>query len=213
MAELAVSYIPLAELAPYPKNARTHSPEQIAQIAASMGEYGWTNPILVDERNSIIAGHGRALAASSLGMQQVPVIRLQGLTAAQKRGLRIADNKLALNASWSDELLRAELLDLQGEGFDLSLSGFSGLELADLLGGGDDVSGGAGNLADRFGVPPFSVLNAREGWWQDRKRAWLALGIQSELGRGEQAAIAGSPLPNDRPGYAVPGGGAHAGRY
>lgn len=133
MPDLAISYVPLADLAPYPKNARTHSPEQIDQIAASIGEYGWTNPILVDERNSIIAGHGRAQAAAKLEMAQVPAIRLEGLTAAQKRALRLADNKLALNAGWSDELLRAELIDLKFEGFDLGMTGFMEIEIDQLF--------------------------------------------------------------------------------
>ncbi|HEY4152158.1 MAG TPA: DNA methyltransferase [Pseudolysinimonas sp.] len=133
MPDLAICYLPIADLAPYPKNARTHSPEQIAQIAASIREYGFANPILTDDHNSVIAGHGRLLAAASLGMEQVPTIALHGLTAAQKRALRIADNKLALNAGWSDELLRAELIDLQFDGFDLGLTGFSGLELTELL--------------------------------------------------------------------------------
>jgi DNA modification methylase len=133
MSELSVRYLPLADLAPYPKNARTHSPEQVAQIASSIREFGFVNPVLVNERNSVIAGHGRLLAAVSLGMEQVPVIRLEGLSPAQVRALRLADNKLALNAGWSDELLRAELIDLKFEGFDLGLTGFSGLELADLL--------------------------------------------------------------------------------
>jgi ParB-like chromosome segregation protein Spo0J len=133
VTELAIRYLPLADLAPYPKNARTHSPEQVQQIAASIREFGFVNPVLIDEHNTLIAGHGRVLAAQSLGMDQAPAITLEGLTAAQKRALRIADNKLALNAGWSDELLRAELIDLKIEGFDLGLTGFSGLELADLL--------------------------------------------------------------------------------
>ena len=133
MPDLAIRYLPLTDLAPYPKNARTHSPEQVQQIAASIREFGFVNPVLIDEHNTLIAGHGRVLAAQSLGLPQAPAITLEGLTAAQKRALRIADNKLALSAGWSDELLRAELIDLKIDGFDLGLTGFSGLELADLL--------------------------------------------------------------------------------
>lgn len=122
-----------AELIPFARNSRTHSDEQIGQIAASIREFGWTNPILVDEENSIIAGHGRLSAANRLGMAEVPVITLNGLTAAQKRALVIADNKLALNAGWDMELLSSEVEGLKDEDFDLSLLGFNEDELAALL--------------------------------------------------------------------------------
>src|SRR5258708_38106299 len=102
---LAVAYLPAAALIPFANNARTHSDTQVAQIAASIREFGWTNPILVDGANGIIAGHGRLLAARKLGMGKVPVIELAGLSAAQKRALVIADNKLALNAGWGTEPL------------------------------------------------------------------------------------------------------------
>ena len=111
-APLAVEYRPAAALIPFAKNARTHSDAQVAQIAASIREFGWTNPILVDGDNGIIAGHGRLLAARKLGMATVPVIELAGLSEAQKRALIIADNKLALNAGWDNELLGLELGDL-----------------------------------------------------------------------------------------------------
>jgi hypothetical protein len=134
--KLEVSYLPLAELVPAERNARTHSPEQIQQIARSIGAFGWTNPILVDEGRAIIAGHGRLEAARAAGLAEVPTITLAGLSAAQKRALAIMDNKLALNAGWDDELLRLELGELGLEGFDLGLIGFSDLELKDIL---DDV--------------------------------------------------------------------------
>ena len=135
-ARLEVSYLPLAQLVPAERNARTHSPEQIQQIVASIGAFGWTNPILIDEDHAIIAGHGRLEAARAAGLAEVPTIALTGLSAAQKRALAIADNKLALNAGWDDDLLRLELSELGLEGFDLSLVGFSDLELKDIL---DDV--------------------------------------------------------------------------
>jgi ParB-like chromosome segregation protein Spo0J len=100
---------PIADLIPAARNPRTHSDAQVAQIAASIREFGWTNPLLADERGTIIAGHGRLAAARQLGMQSVPVIALEHLTTAQKRALVIADNKLALNAGWDDDLLRLEL--------------------------------------------------------------------------------------------------------
>jgi ParB-like chromosome segregation protein Spo0J len=182
----------IAGLVPYARNARTHSPEQVDQIAASMREFGWTNPVLIDEEGTLIAGHGRILAAQKLGLTEAPVMTARGWTEAQRRAYVLADNKLALNAGWDMERLAVELSDLSGMGFDLGLTGFSIDELSAMAtdaagghGGGAGGSGPASSLAERFGVPPFSVLRAAEGWWQDRKRAWLALGIQSEVGRGE----------------------------
>jgi hypothetical protein len=176
----------LDRLLPYARNARTHSDEQIAQIAASMREWGWTNPVLVDEEGTLIAGHGRVLAARQLGLTEVPVMTARGWSRAQKEAYRLADNKLALNAGWDIDMLRLELSDLVDMGFDPELTGFAGLELDELLGrAAPGESRVIGNLADRFGVVPFSVLNAREGWWQERKNGWISLGIKSELGRGE----------------------------
>jgi len=124
---------PISELAPYAKNSRTHSKKQINQIAASIKEFGFTNPILVDDKGGIIAGHGRALAAKQAGMETVPTITITGLTAAQKRALVISDNKLALNAGWDTVLLSEEIGDLKDDGYDISILGFEDDELADLL--------------------------------------------------------------------------------
>lgn len=126
---LAVDFRPAAALIPYARNARTHSEAQVAEIAASIREFGWTNPILVDGDNGVIAGHGRLLAARKLGLDTVPVIELAGLTEAQKRAYVIADNKLALNAGWDMELLGIELGELEALGFDLSLTGFGEEEI------------------------------------------------------------------------------------
>lgn len=179
-----LEYIGTDSLIPFASNSRTHSPEQVAQIAGSIREFGFTNPVLIDGENGIIAGHGRVMAAQKLGITEVPCLRLGYLTEAQKRAYVIADNKLALNAGWDEELLRIELKGLEAEGFDLGLIGFSSDEIADLISVNDNEAGAeAGSLAERFLLPPFSVLNAREGWWQDRKRSWLALGIKSEEGR------------------------------
>ena len=123
----------MASLVPYARNARTHSPEQVAQIAASIREWGWTLPVLVDEQGTIIAGHGRILAAQSLGITEVPVMVAAGWSEAQRRAYVIADNKLALNAGWDPELLPVELGDLKAMGFDLGLTGFGELELGKLL--------------------------------------------------------------------------------
>lgn len=121
------------ELIPYASNSRTHSDAQVAQIAASIREFGWTNPILIDGDNTIIAGHGRLLAARKLGMEEVPAIVLDHLTKAQQRALVIADNQLALNAGWDIDMLKAEIEDLKLEDFDLGLLGFDDKFLDGLL--------------------------------------------------------------------------------
>ena len=130
---LSIDYIPTADLLPYAMNSRTHSDEQVAQIAASIKEFGFTNPILIDDQETIIAGHGRLMAAKKLKLSEVPTITLEGLTEAQKKAYVIADNKLALNAGWDTEALTAELRRLQELEFDLDLIGFDSDELAQLL--------------------------------------------------------------------------------
>lgn len=202
---------PIDKLVPYEKNARTHSAEQVEQIKRSIQEFGFTNPLLASADGGLLAGHGRLEAARALGLSHVPVVILDHLTARQRKAYILADNRLALNAGWDEAMLREELIGLDLDNFDMDLLGWSDDELEDLLdpswgdGSGDDGDGsddddsssGGGSLADRFGIAPFSVLNAREGWWQARKRAWLALGIRSELGRGQgehNAAPGGSPM-------------------
>ena len=122
----------VTSLIPFAKNSRTHSDEQVAQIAASIKEWGWTTPVLIDADGQIIAGHGRLLAARKLGMEEVPVMVADGWTDSQKRAYVIADNKLALNAGWDNDLLSLELNDLKDIGFDIELTGFTLDELADL---------------------------------------------------------------------------------
>ena len=187
--KLAVSYRPTESLVPYAQNARTHSTEQIGQIAASIAAFGWTNPVLIDESDNIIAGHGRLLAAAQLGIGEAPCIVIAGLDDKQRRALILADNKLALNAGWDEQLLAVELEGLQDMA---GLIGFSQAEVDMLLKGGTSSGDMTEEevritLAERFGVPPFSVLDARKGWWQERKAAWVALGIKSEVGRGSTA--------------------------
>jgi len=121
---LKIEYKKIDSLIPYARNSRTHSNEQISQIASSIKEFGWTNPILIDETGSIIAGHGRVLAASKLNFTEAPTITLAGLTEAQKRAYVIADNSLALNAGWDLEMLKIEIEDLKEFDFDISLLGF-----------------------------------------------------------------------------------------
>jgi DNA modification methylase len=133
MKDLQVVTWPVESLIPYARNARTHSDEQVAQIAASIAEFGWTNPILAGSDGIIIAGHARLLAARKLGMTEVPVIVLDHLTETQRRALVLADNRLALDAGWDEEMLRVELESIRDDGFDLELTGFSDDELEDLL--------------------------------------------------------------------------------
>ena len=190
----------VAALIPYARNSRTHSDEQVAQIAASISEWGFTNPILIDTDGGIIAGHGRLLAAQKLGLDEVPTMTAEGWTEAQRKAYVIADNKLALNADWDMDMLKVELDDLDGLDFDLDLIGFDMGELADIMGEEEEYAEreGAGSLAERFLISPFSVLNAREGWWQDRKRGWLAKGIKSEVGRED---LEPTSVSKDAPAY------------
>ncbi len=131
--DLAISYRAVSSLIPYARNARTHSPAQVALIAGSIREYGWTNPVLVDGASGIIAGHGRVLAAEALGMTKVPVIELSHLSESQKRAYILADNKLAEQAGWDRDLLALEVADLAGLGIDLATLGFGAGEIDDLL--------------------------------------------------------------------------------
>lgn len=132
----------ITKLVPYARNSRTHSDAQVAQIAASIKEWGWTTPVLVDEDGSIIAGHGRTLAAQRLKMTQVPVMVAKGWSDTKKRAYIIADNKLALNGSWDNELLRVELESLHEDSFDMDLLGFDAPELALAMGLGADFEPG-----------------------------------------------------------------------
>ena len=159
-------------LVPYARNARTHSDAQVAQIAASITEWGWTTPVLVDEKGGIIAGHGRVMAARKLGLMDVPVMVASGWSEAQKRAYVLADNKLALNAGWDAELLKIELGELQELSFDLSLTGFSDDELANLTASKTD------GLTDPDAAPEAgdrAVTAAGDGhlWATDRKQTTI----------------------------------------
>jgi len=151
MTKAKIEYIKTETLIPYARNSRTHSEQQVAQIAASIREFGFTNPVLIDAENGIIAGHGRVMAAQKLGRNDVPCLRLDHLTDAQKRAYVIADNKLALNAGWDDEMLRIELDELKAVDFDLSLIGFDDDELGALL-----ADKGTDGLTDEDDVPEVS---------------------------------------------------------
>jgi DNA modification methylase len=145
---MQIKEVAVDKLIPYAKNSRTHSPEQVAQIAASIKEFGFRNPILVDGVG-IIAGHGRLMAAQKLGLNQVPTIDCSDMTESQKKAYIIADNKLALNAGWDNAMLTIELQDLEDEGFDLTLTGFDDKELDALLNVIEETDG----LTDEDAVP------------------------------------------------------------
>jgi DNA modification methylase len=145
---MQIKEVEVSALIPYAKNSRTHSPEQVGQIAASIKEFGFRNPILVDGVG-IIAGHGRLMAAQKLGLDQVPTIDCSDMTESQKKAYIIADNKLALNAGWDNAMLTIELQDLEDEGFDLTLTGFDDKELDALL----NVIEGTDGLTDEDAVP------------------------------------------------------------
>ena len=203
-ALLHTEHLATTTLTPMPGAPRQHPKSQIRALTKSVETFGQMLPILIDTDNRIISGHALWEVAKKLGLAEVPVIVLSHLSESQRRALVIADNRIAENAGWDDAMLKAEIAALHEDAFDLDLLGFAEEELGRLLDGLDAEAGGFGaaegeqtsdastethraTLAERFGIPPFSVLDARKGWWQDRKRAWIDLGIRSELGRGEGA--------------------------
>jgi DNA modification methylase len=164
MKSLHIDYRAVDLLIPYARNAKQHSDAQVAQIAASIREFGWGAPILIDGQNNVIAGHGRLLAARKLGMTEVPVIPLEHLSDTQRRALILADNKIGENASWENELLGVELSELQEAGFDLGLTGFSTEEWDALIAGEEDSNDG---LTDEDAAPEAPVeptSQARDIW-------------------------------------------------
>lgn len=174
---------PVERLIPYEKNARTHDAAQVAKIAASMLEFGFTNPILVDSKDGIIAGHGRLMAAKEVGLAEVPVIVLDHLSDAQRRAYVLADNKLAMLSDWDEGLLASELADLQGDGFDLDVIGFTDEELAELL---DEPEVEQSPSGDEDAVPeppvePVTVLG--DVWLLGKHR--LMCGDSTSLGAVE----------------------------
>jgi hypothetical protein len=160
--KLAVEYRPVETLIPYARNARTHSDAQVAKIAASIRAFGWTNPILIDGRNGIIAGHRRLLAARKLALEQVPVIELSGLSDADRRAYVLADNKLALNGGWEIGLLSAEVADLNSLGIDLSLAGFGESEVGRLT---TSSAGRSASFPDEAPSPPDEPVSRPGDLW------------------------------------------------
>jgi len=175
----------VAELVPYARNSRTHSEDQVAQIAASIREFGFTNPVLIDGKGGIIAGHGRVLAAQSLGLDAVPVLVLDHLTETQRRAYVIADNKLALNAGWDHDMLRAELEALGEIEFDLDVLGFSEQELSGIF--LDQAEGETDAQAEWTGMPEFDQ--------QDRKAfRSITVHFKDQAKVDEFARLVGQPI-------------------
>lgn len=155
---------PIDKLIPYARNSRTHNDEQIAQIAASIKEFGFTNPILIGVDDVIIAGHGRLLAAQRMGLKEVPVIRLPHLTEIQRRALVIADNKIALNAGWDEEMLALEMKELGDLEFNLDILGFSEEELKELDAFGEPETSSDANEDEVPEVPEEAMTKPGDIW-------------------------------------------------
>ena len=148
--------VPLSKLVPYVNNARTHSPEQINKLRSSLREFGFINPVIIDRNYGVIAGHGRILAAKEEGISEVPCVFADHLTEAQKKAYIIADNRMALDAGWDEELLRVEIEALQAEAFDLSLTGFDDKELSKLFDAGNEVKEDGFDVESELEKPCFS---------------------------------------------------------
>ncbi len=180
----------LSDLVPYARNSRTHSQDQIKQIAASMKEWGWTNPVLIDEENGIIAGHGRVMAAELLGYEDIPCMVAEGWSEAQKRAYVIADNKLALNADWDFGLLNTELDDLVNMSFDITLTGFEKDELKELSFDDSEKSDDENPYSQKVDAPVYEITGdkpAIEELYDDSKSMGLIEDIKnSDLPKDEQ---------------------------
>jgi DNA modification methylase len=192
--DLVIASLPAAALIPYAENARTHSPTQVAQIAASIAEFGFVNPVLVDAEGVLIAGHGRVMAAKQLGLVTVPVLRLGHLSPAQARALRLADNQIALNSGWDEALLASEIARIRDEAVvDLDVLGFSGMELDRLLASAD---AGLGDDTDEVPPPPVVPVTRTGDLWRCGDHRLLcgdatkAEDLQRALGAGHLADMA-----------------------
>ena len=190
---LKVETWPIDRLIPYARNPRKND-EQVDRMAAAIQEFGFRIPVIAKSDGGVVDGHLRLKAAHKLGLAEIPVALADGLTEAQIKAFRILANKSASWADWDEDLLRLEFEELKDLDYDLDFTGFDEMEIAELAEtpvmaadntpASEQAESKRGNLSERFGIPPFSVLSARDGWWQDRKRAWIALGIDSEEGRG-----------------------------
>jgi hypothetical protein len=198
--DLVVSSAPVASLVPYAENARTHSPSQVAQIAASIAEFGFVNPVLVDAEGVLIGGHGRVMAAKQLGLASVPLLRLGHLSPAQARALRLADNQIALNSGWDEALLAAEIARIRDEAVvDLDVLGFSGMELDRLLAAAD---AGLGDDADDAPPPPVVPVTRTGDLWRCGEHRLLC--GDAAAGEPDCSGIEGS-VPDTAPTVAPAG--------
>ena len=173
-----IEIVSIDKLVPYVNNARTHSAKQINKLRASLREFGFINPILIDRNFNVIAGHGRIEAARKEGVKKLPCVYVDFLTEAQRKAYILADNRMALDADWDEEALRTELEALKFDGFDISFTGFEESDFEDLFKDipnlyGDDFN--QASLAETFIVPPFSVLDSRSSNWTKRKQIWNRL--------------------------------------
>ena len=179
--ELKIEYVPIELITPYERNAKLHPQEQIEQIKRSIQEFGFNDPLAVDKNNIIIEGHGRYIACKELGIKEVPIIRLDELTNEQRKAYTLVHNKLTMNSGFDFDLLQEELdsifdVDMSDFGFDIDVESDEFIEHT--------------SLVDEFIIPPFSVLDTRQGYWQDRKKMWKDFGIKSELGRSKNLTYA-----------------------
>jgi DNA modification methylase len=184
---LNIVNIDIKDIKPYERNNQRHPKEQIDKLASQIEHMGFDVPIVIDEDHVIIKGHCRLQALKKLKAKTVPCIIRTDLSEEQKKAARIADNKLSEIAEFDFDNLKLEMEDLESLDFDVKLTGFDDWDLLLDEQEIDAIEKGKSNgrLADRFGIPPFSVLNAREGWWQDRKNSWIGIGIKSGEGREE----------------------------
>ena len=188
---MKIEFRKLTDIKPYEHNPRRND-AAVAAVAESIRQFGFRQPIVVDAEGVIICGHTRYKAANKLGLAEVPVHVASELTPTQVKALRLADNKTHELAEWDRALLPQELQALLDDGFDIESIGFSADDIDTVTDTGGDPK--TRTLSDRFLVPPFTVLDARQGYWQDRKEEWLNLGIQSELGRHDENASGGGGL-------------------
>lgn len=174
--QLKIEYLSVGSLKPYEKNAKRHPADQVDHIANSIREFGFRQPLVIDKDNVIVIGHGRLLAAKKLGLDTVPCVRADDLTDEQIKALRLADNKTN-ESEWDFDLLGGELDDI----FDIDMSEFGFILEEDDL---NELEEKKGSLAERYLVPPFSVIYGNKPDWFARKRMWVDKGIRSEIGRG-----------------------------
>ena len=213
MEELRIEYLPLDALKPYERNARKHAEADVEAIMRSIEEFGFDDPIGVwGEENIIVEGHGRLEAAKQLAMETVPVIRLYHLTDEQRRAYALAHNQTALLSMWDFGTLEKELAELETE-FNMSDFGFSSAEgMSESIDEQNDQPGteseNKGSLAARYLVPPFSVIYANKPDWLARKRAWVAKGLRSEIGRGGTCLQYKEQSRGKLPTFAESGGGS-----